>query len=43
MTIRAQVFSEIETAPRVAEVRETIQEHTPESIGARLMELINGG
>jgi hydroxymethylbilane synthase len=42
MTIRAQLFTDGESVPRVAEVRETIQEHTPESIGARLMELING-
>ena len=43
MTMRAQLFRETETHPRVAELRETIQDHTPESIGARLMELINGG
>lgn len=42
MTIRAQVFTDAETPPRVAELRETIQGHTPEWIGARLLELING-
>lgn len=43
MTIRAQLFSDAETAPRVADLRETIQDHTPEWIGAKLMEMINGG
>ena len=42
MTIRAQVFTDAETPPRVGSLRETIQEHTPEWIGARLLELING-
>jgi hydroxymethylbilane synthase len=42
MTMRAQLFSDNETAPRVAELRETIQGHTPEAIGARLLEMING-
>ena len=42
MTMRAQLFSDRETAPRVAELRETIQDHAPEWIGAKLLELING-
>ena len=42
MTIRAQLFDETQAYPRVAELRETIQDHTPEAIGARLWEMING-
>ena len=43
MAMHAQLFSDGETAPRVAQLRETIQDHTPEWIGAKLLELINGG
>ena len=42
MTIRAQLFDETEAGPRVAELRETIQDHAPEAIGARLWEMIHG-
>ena len=43
MTIRAQLFSDPHTAPRVAELRAAIQDQTPEAVGARLLEMINGG
>ena len=43
MTMRAQLFDENESAPRVATLRDSIQDHTPEWIGAKLLEMINGG
>ena len=42
MSIRGQLFDDGEAEPRVAELRETIQDRTPEAIGARLWEMING-
>lgn len=43
MTIRAQVFDEGATAPRVACLRKAELPNEPEALGAELLELINGG
>ena len=42
MTIHAQVFYEGIIAPRVAELRQSLENRMPESVGAQLMEMING-